>query len=175
MGDSLRQQTQSQRHRRHCKMVEAKKRGNYAGTGNAGSHPAFKVMVAAAVKELAEKGGSSRKAILKYVVANYDVNKDVAKVQTYVNLAVRKMLAGGKLVQNAKSAKGPNGAFKLAERPKVEKKVKKPAAKKTKKPAAKKPKKPAAKKNKKPAAKKTKKPAAKKVKKAAARNLPLPK
>jgi DNA primase catalytic subunit len=128
------------------------------------THPPFQVMVAAAVKSLAEKGGSSRKAILKYVMANYDVNKDMAKVQTRVKLAVRKMLADKKLVPgSAKSAKGRNMSFKLAEKA-VEKKEKK--SKKVKKPVAKKVKKPAAKKAKKPkAAKKAKKPVAAKVKK----------
>jgi hypothetical protein len=127
------------------------------------THPPFQVMVAAAVKSLAEKGGSSRKAILKYVMANYDVNKDMAKVQTRVKLAVRKMLADKKLIPgSAKSAKGPNMSFKLAEKA-VEKKDKKPAAKKAKKPAAKKVKKPkAAKKAKKPVPAKVKKDSAKK-------------
>ncbi|CAL4152659.1 unnamed protein product [Meganyctiphanes norvegica] len=123
------------------------------------AHPPFQVMIAAAINALKERGGSSRKAILKYIVANYKI-ADAAKAQVSVKLAVRKMLAAKKLVP-------VKGSFKL---PKVEKvakpkKAKKPAAKKAKKPA----KKPAAKKAKKPAAKKAKKPAAKKpaVKKAA--------
>merc|ERR1712168_376405 len=118
------------------------------------AHPPYAVMIAAAITALKERGGSSRKAILKYIVANYKV-ADAAKAQVRVKLAVRKLLAAKKVVQ-------VKASFKLA---KVEK-VKKPKkAKKAKKPAkkAKKPAKKVAKKAKKPAAKKAaKKPAAKK-------------
>merc|ERR1712179_353467 len=114
-------------------------------------HPPYAVMIAAAIKALKERGGSSRKAILKYIVANYKV-ADAAKAQVRVKLAVRKMLAAKKVIQ-------VKASFKLAKVEKV-KKVKKPKAKKAKKPAKKAAKKPAAKKvAKKPA----KKPAAKKV------------
>ena len=116
------------------------------------AHPPFQVMIAAAINALKERGGSSRKAILKYIVANYKI-ADAAKAQVSIKLAVRKMLAAKKLVP-------VKGSFKLPKEEKVAKpkKAKKPAAKKAKKPA----KKPAAKKAKKPAAKKAKKPAAKK-------------
>merc|ERR1712212_328552 len=115
-------------------------------------HPPYATMIATAIGALKERGGSSRIAILKYVMANNKVG-DEKKVQMRIKLAVRKMLKANKLIQ-------VKGSFKL---PKPEKVVKKKPAKK---PAAKKPaKKPAAKKTtKKPAAKKAaKKPAAKKT------------
>ena len=145
------------------------------------AHPKYTDMAIAAIAALKERTGSSRQAILKYIVANYKV--DAAKAPVYLRLALKAAVAGGKLKPAKEAGKGA-GKFKVV---KVEK-PKKPAAKKpaAKKPAAKKPaaKKPAAKKPvkkaaatpkkaaKKPAAKKpaAKKPAAKKpAKKAAAK------
>merc|ERR1719350_847935 len=100
-------------------------------------------MIAAAIKGLGDKKGSSRQAILKYVVANNKVDAAAA------------------------AGKKGAGSFKLPVKEPKAKKVKKPKAKKVKK--VKKPKK-AAKKPaaKKPAAKKApKKPAAKKAAKKA--------
>ena len=117
------------------------------------AHPAYAVMIVDAIKALKERGGSSRTAILKYIVANNKVISE-EKARTYAKLAIRKLLAAEKLIQ-------VKGSFKLPKEVKVKKvKVaKKPVAKKAKKPAAKKP---AAKKAKKPDTKKAKKPAAKK-------------
>ena len=134
------------------------------------AHPAYAVMIVDAIKALKERGGSSRTAILKYIVANNKVISE-EKARTYAKLAIRKLLAAEKLIQ-------VKGSFKLPKEVKVKKvKVaKKPVAKKAKKPAAKKPaankaQKPDAKKAKKPAAKKpaTKKPAKKAAKKPAAK------
>ena len=82
-------------------------------------------MIVANIKALKEKKGSSRQAILKYVVANNKV--DAAKAGVRVELALRKLAA---------AAAGEKGAtnFKL---PAEEPKAKKQAAKKAKKPAAK--------------------------------------
>merc|ERR1712041_16778 len=137
--------------------------------GVAAAHPPYAAMITAAVKGLADKKGSSRQAILKYVVVNNKV--DAAKAAVRVRLALKKMVAAKKLVSAAAAGKKGAGSFKLpAKEPKAKKpKAKKPKAKKpkaTKKPAAKKAKKPAAKMAaKKPAAKKpaAKKPAAKKA------------
>merc|ERR1712055_923869 len=125
------------------------------------AHPPYAAMITAAIKKLADKKGSSRQAILKYVVANNKV--DAAKAAVRVRLALKKMLAAKKLVPAAAAGKKGAGSFKLpAKAPKAKKpKAKKPKAKRAKKPKAKKPKaakKPAAKKAKKPAAKKAAKP-----------------
>merc|ERR1712115_476293 len=122
------------------------------------AHPPYAAMITAAVKGLADKKGSSRQAILKYVVANNKV--DAAKAAVRVRLALKKMVAAKKLVAAAAAGKKGAGSYKL---PAKEPKAKKPKAKKAKKPKAKKPKaakKPAAKKAaaKKPAAKKAAKP-----------------
>jgi histone H1/5 len=139
------------------------------------AHPPYAAMIAAAITGLGDKKGSSRQAILKFVVANNKVDADKAAVR--VRTALKKMIESKTVVAAAVAGKKGAGSFKLAavekvvkpkaEKPKKAKKVekKKPA----KKPAAKKPaaKKPAAKKPaaKKPAAKKpaAKKPAAKKA------------
>merc|ERR1712183_401659 len=120
------------------------------------AHPPYANMITAAIKGLKDKKGSSRQAILKYVVANNKV--DATKAAVRVKLALRKMVVAKKVVAAAAAGKKGAGSFKL---PAKEPKAKKPKAKKpkAKKPKAKKPaKKPAAKKVKKPA----KKPAAKK-------------
>merc|ERR1719481_1449405 len=120
-------------------------------------------MIAAAITALKSRTGSSRQAILKYIVANYKV--DAAKAATQVRLALKRGVAKGTLKAAKATGKGA-GCFKVVkvEKPKKVKKVKKPKAKKaTKKPAAKKAKKPAKKAAKKPAKKAAKKPAAKKA------------
>lgn len=142
------------------------------------AHPPYAAMIAAAITGLGDKKGSSRQAILKFVVANNKVDADKAAVR--VRIALKKMIESKKVLAAAVAGKKGAGSFKLAPVEKKAKKVVKPKAKKpkkakkvekkkpAKKPAAKKPaaKKPAAKKPaaKKPAAKKpaAKKPAAKK-------------
>ena len=152
------------------KVVKAKKVAKPA------AHPPFKAMILTAISALKERGGSSRQAILKYVVANNKV--DAAKAGGPLKLALRKALAAGAIVKAKAVGKGA-GKFKAGkvEKPKKAKKpkaqkpkqvntAKQPAAKKAKKPAKKAAKKPAAKKAaKKPADKKKadKKPAAKKA------------
>merc|ERR1712055_34755 len=108
------------------------------------AHPPYASMITAAIKKLGDKKGSSRQAILKYIVANNKV--DAAKAAVRVRLSLKKMLAAKKLVSAAAAGKKGAGSFKL---PAKEPKAKKPAAKKlkaAKKPAAKKAKKSAAKK-----------------------------
>ena len=119
------------------------------------AHPTYSVMVAAALKALKDRTGSSRQAILKYICANYKV--DAAKAAIHLRMCLKRGVAAGALKMAKASGKGA-GCYKLGEKAKEVKKLK------AKKPAAKKPKvKKAA--TKKPAAKKaaTKKPAAKKT------------
>merc|ERR1711956_159776 len=78
------------------------------------AHPPYANMIVAAIKALGDKKGSSRQAILKYVVANNKV--DAAKAAVRVRLALKKMITAKKVVAAAAAGK----------------KVKKPAAKKAK-------------------------------------------
>merc|ERR1711872_972300 len=123
----------------------------------AAAHPPYAAMIKTAIKGLADKKGSSRQAILKYIVANNKV--DAAKAAVRVRLSLKKMVAAKKLVSAAAAGKKGAGSFKLpAKEPKAKKpKAMKSKAKKAKKPTAKK-----AKAAKKPAKKAVKKPAAKK-------------
>ena len=139
------------------------------------AHPPFKAMIATAVTALKERGGSSRQAILKYIVANNKVDADKAAV--HLRLALKSGLAKGTLVKAKAAGKGA-GKYKLgkvekpkkAKKPKKAVKPKKPKAKKPAKKAVKKPAKKAAKKPAKKAVKKpAKKPAAKKPAKKAAK------
>merc|ERR1712019_159567 len=115
------------------------------------AHPKYSVMIAAAITALKSRTGSSRQAILKYIVANYKV--DAAKAAVQLRLALKRGVAKGALKAAKASGKGA-GCYKLVkvEKPKKVKKAKKPKAKKAAK---------------KPATKATKKPAKKAAKKAA--------
>ena len=139
------------------------------------AHPKYTEMIAAALGSLKERGGSSRQAVLKYIMAHYNVGKDERVVNQHLKMALRASVKKGVLKQS--KGTGATGSFRLGEKkasPKkaVEKKVKKAKspkkAKKPKSPAkAKKAKKPVVAKAKKPkAAPKAKKPAAVKAKKA---------
>merc|ERR1719214_166119 len=100
------------------------------------AHPPYASMITAAIKALGDKKGSSRQAILKYIVANNKV--DAAKAAVRVRLALKKMIAAKKVVAAAAAGKKGAGSFKLpAKKPK--KAAKKPATKKAAKPKAKKP------------------------------------
>ncbi|CAL4129675.1 unnamed protein product [Meganyctiphanes norvegica] len=143
------------------------------GAKKASSHPKFADMIAAAIAALKDRSGSSRQAILKYIVSNYKVDAKVATTQ--LKLALKRGAKSGALKQVKGS--GASGSFKVAEpKPKAKKaqkakKAKKPAAKKTKrakKPGVKKAKKAAKPKAaKKPAAKKPARKARKPTRKAA--------
>merc|ERR1712231_6732 len=141
-------------HAQHITMSAAAKPVKAKKAAKPAAHPPYASMITAAIKGLAEKKGSSRQAILKYVVAKNKV--DAAKAAVRVKLALRKLVASKKVVAAAAAGKKGAGSFKLpAKEPKAKKpKAKKPKAKKAKKPKA----------AKKPAAKKAaKKPAAKKA------------
>nr|XP_022314090.1 histone H3-like centromeric protein hH3v [Crassostrea virginica]XP_022314091.1 histone H3-like centromeric protein hH3v [Crassostrea virginica] len=128
------------------------------------AHPKYVDMIRAALESLKERGGSSRQAILKYIMANFKVGNDVNSINSHLKLALKSGVKKGALKQ-AKGT-GASGSFKLGEKPKTEKK---PKAKKVTKPKAAKPKKAAAAKPKKAAGeKKTAEKKKKSPKKAAA-------
>merc|ERR1711962_1781683 len=77
----------------------------------AAAHPPYAAMIKTAIKGLADKKGSSRQAILKYVVANNKV--DAAKAAVRVRPALKKMVAAKKLVSAAAAGKKGAGSFKL--------------------------------------------------------------
>ncbi|XP_046564002.1 histone H1-delta-like [Haliotis rubra] len=149
----------------------------------AASHPKYCDMIKKGITSLKDRGGSSRQAIYKYIVANYKVDANAAKI--HLKLALRAGVKNGNLKQS--KGTGASGSFRIGDKaektkkPKAKKAVKpkaagaKPKAKKVRKPKAagvkkspKKAKKPKAKKPaaaaKPKAAKKATKPKAKKAK-----------
>ena len=111
------------------------------------AHPKFSVMITEAIKTLADRKGSSKIAIQKYVAANY-------KVEGNYERSLKKALKAALEDKTLTKPKGVGltGSFKLTkvEKPKAAKKpvakkvVKKPAAKKVVKKVAKTPTKKAA-------------------------------
>merc|ERR1712014_114252 len=123
----------------------------------------------AAIGALKDRKGSSRQAILKYIIANYKVGTDSKIVNSRLKITLKNGEKKG-AIKHAKGV-GATGSFKLGEQPKPKKAPKKKAVKKpAKKPAAKKAKSPAKKAAKKPAAKKAKSPAKKAAAKKAAKS-----
>jgi hypothetical protein len=47
------------------------------------AHPKYSEMVGKAISALKERGGSSRQAILKYIMANFNVGKDAKSVNAH--------------------------------------------------------------------------------------------
>uniref|UniRef100_A0AAF5CY01 H15 domain-containing protein n=1 Tax=Strongyloides stercoralis TaxID=6248 RepID=A0AAF5CY01_STRER len=77
-------------------------------------------MVKKAIIELKEKKGSSKPAILKYIMAHYNLgDKNVSSVNLYIKQALKKGISSGILKQT--SGNGASGSFTI----KVAKKVKK--------------------------------------------------
>ncbi len=126
-------------------------------------HPKYSEMVRQALSTMKERGGSSRQAILKYIVKNFNVGGDEHVVNQHLKVALRSGVKDNSLKQSKGS--GATGSFRLGaeakkEKPTKDKKKAKPSSI-AKKPAA-------AKLTKKKTTTATKKPAAKKPKTAAA-------
>merc|ERR1719315_253792 len=79
-----------------------------AKTGN----PSYVKMVSTAISELKERRGSSRQAILKYMLAKYKV--DVAVAQPRLNKTLKKMIELGEVVAGAKAGTSGAGCYKLS-------------------------------------------------------------
>ena len=93
-------------------------------------HPTYQIMVKTAIAASKERSGSSRQAVVKYVVANYKVKEDAAAAR--VRQCLQRLSKKGE-IQHTKGT-GASGSFKIA-------KVvnsKKPANKSTKAAASKK-------------------------------------
>jgi len=77
------------------------------------THPPYGVMVVAAIKALKQRKGSSKRAILKYIQANYKVG-DQASLR--LNIALRKLGKAGKL--KLVKGVGARGSFRIPSAPK---------------------------------------------------------
>lgn len=90
-------------------------------------------MITQAISKLAERGGSSRQAILKFICANFPIEPKQAAI--HLKMALKHGVKSGSLKQS--KGVGASGSFKLGEK-KVEKKPKVKKAPKIKKPKVKK-------------------------------------
>jgi len=82
------------------------------------SHPKYSDMVKAALKSLNDRGGSSRAAILKYVLANYSL--DPVQANQHLKVALKNGVKSKSFKQT--KGNGASGSFKLAEGAKPTKK-----------------------------------------------------
>jgi histone H1/5 len=83
------------------------------------SHPTYISMITEAIQQLADPSGSSKLAIVKYIVANYKIEPKNAN--QHVKLALKSGLKSSTLV-NSKGT-GVTGSFKMAQNGNVTKKV----------------------------------------------------
>merc|ERR1739844_730613 len=89
--------------------VKAKAIFSRTKTGN----PPYVKMVTDAIMKLKERKGSSRQAILKYVLSKYKV--DVAVAQPRVNRTLKKLIEKGELIAGAKPGLSGAGCYKLSQ------------------------------------------------------------
>ena len=98
------------------------------------NHPKYTEMITKSIADLKERGGSSRQAILKYIMANFQVGNDAKVVNMHLKQALKRCLANG-IVINPKGT-GVTGSFKLAKPVKAEKSMSAKSAKPTAKKAS---------------------------------------
>ena len=98
----------------------------------ASKHPKFTEMISAAITKLAERSGSSKQAILKFIMANYQLDSKIAN--QHLKLALRSGVKSGAFKQT--TGIGASGSFKLSEKKKEAKKPVAPKKVEAKKPKA---------------------------------------
>ena len=77
-------------------------------------HPSYINMVKKAIASHDSIKGASWQSILKYIIDNYRVGKNIDLVNTRVKLTLRKYTANG-ILKRVRKGNGANGSFKLAE------------------------------------------------------------
>ncbi|CAF0738455.1 unnamed protein product [Brachionus calyciflorus] len=75
------------------------------------THPKFNEMIKAGIEHLKERTGSSRIALLKYIVSTYKLDEKTANV--HLKMALKRGVKDGSLKQV--KGVGSNGSFKLAD------------------------------------------------------------
>ena len=112
------------------KTVDAKKT---TSPSTKSAHPKFIEMISEAIKKLAERSGSSRQAIVKFIVANYQLDEKL--VNTHTKLALKSGVKSGAFKQP--KGVGAIGSFKIGEQVKVKKVIVKKSEDKTENPTKK--------------------------------------
>ena len=84
------------------KQAATTKVASSASTRSKGSanHPKYSDMVMQAIEELKERSGSSRQAILKYVLAHFNVGQDSKGVNTHLKMALKRGITSGDIIQS---------------------------------------------------------------------------
>jgi len=110
------------------KMTAGKKK---TGSKAPANHPPYQSMTKNAIKTMKEMKGSSRQAILKFLMANYQVGGDAIKINAHLKMALKRMVKSGDLKQL--KGTGASGRFRLGDKAKKsgEGKPRKRTAKKT--------------------------------------------
>lgn len=70
------------------------------GGGSNSNHPSYLDMIVQAIESLNERKGSSRAAILKFVMTNFDVGSDPEKVNVYIKQALKRGIDNNILVHS---------------------------------------------------------------------------
>merc|ERR1719402_2023120 len=100
------------------------------------SHPKYIEMIVESLTKLKDRSGTSRQVLLKYIMENYKVSKDIEKVRVPLKLALKKGVSVGTLKMARDAGKG-SASYRVGEKFKEKKplkKVKKPSVKESAKP-----------------------------------------
>jgi len=88
-------------------------------------HPKYSEMIATTIKNLKDRRGTSRQALVKTIMQNYKVSQDAARVRVHLNLALTRGVTAGTLKMARATGKGSKN-YKLGDKAlKVKKPVKK--------------------------------------------------
>ncbi|KAL4002473.1 linker histone H1 and H5 family protein [Acanthocheilonema viteae] len=94
------------------------------------NHPPYGNMIKAALLATQDKKGSSRAAILKYIMQNFAVGENPTMVNAHLRMGLKRGVASGVLKQM--KGTGASGSFRLADaKSEPPKKVKKPTIEKS--------------------------------------------
>lgn len=98
-----------------AKIPSSKKKatGAAAAKKHAVDHPKYSEMVHQALSSLKERGGSSRQAVLKFIMKNFNIGVDENVVNTHLKMALRAGVKNATLKQSKGS--GATGSFRLGE------------------------------------------------------------
>jgi len=108
------------------RMTAGKKK---TGSKAPANHPPYQSMIKNAIKTMKEMKGSSRQAILKFLMANYQVGGDAIKINAHLKMALKRMVKSNDLKQL--KGTGASGRFRLDKAKKTEGKPRKRTVKKT--------------------------------------------
>ncbi|VDM55323.1 unnamed protein product [Angiostrongylus costaricensis] len=78
------------------------------------SHPVYGTMIKSAIKELKDRKGASKRAILKFIVQKYKVGESEKQINARLRVALKRGVRSGLLTQA--SGTGAAGRFRLAEK-----------------------------------------------------------